>query len=305
MKKLKTVALFLTIITLSFIPNNSASAAYFFLDDASSSYEGQSTSNYVVPVSYNTWTSSSSNLFKTYLICPLISTDYGDEELFVDGCDTFDTNSGFTDCTYVCHFEKDISTASRLIYPGANNVSCLIYNQQEGVQFCSSSARINYTGDIFPIYRFWSNSGQHHFYTIEHTEKRQVMEKYDENTWKYEQIAWSAKKFNGVACEAGFSPVFRFWSDTYKGHFYTISSDEKNMIQGKYPSNVWRYEGVAYCTSPYTGSCPSGQSPVYRFWSDQKRGHFFTFSESEKNHIQSTYPSNVWRYEGVAFCGYY
>ena len=54
----------------------------------------------------------------------------------------------------------------------------------------------------------------------------------------------------------------------------------------------------------YNGSCSAGLSPIYRFWSDTQRGHFYTISSDEKNHIQATYPTNVWRYEGIAFCGY-
>jgi len=42
------------------------------------------------------------------------------------------------------------------------------------------------------------------------------------------------------------SSIYRFWSDTKQGHFYTSSEDEKNHIIATYPESVWRYEGVAW-----------------------------------------------------------
>jgi hypothetical protein len=39
-------------------------------------------------------------------------------------------------------------------------------------------------------------------------------------------------------------PIYRFWSDTYHGHFYTISESEKNDIIANDPN--WRYEGITY-----------------------------------------------------------
>jgi|GEM_PF-1117194 len=100
---------------------------------------------------------------------------------------------------------------------------------------------------------------------------------------------------------SGISPVYRFWSDTYFGHFFTISEEEKNHIIATYPSNIWKYEGIAYYA--YT-TATSGASPVYRFWSDTYFGHFFTISSEEKDYIIATYPSNVWRYEGIAWYAY-
>jgi len=39
-------------------------------------------------------------------------------------------------------------------------------------------------------------------------------------------------------------------------------------------------------------------SQVYRFWSDEKQGHFYTISETEKDYVE-TLPE--WRYEGIAW----
>lgn len=275
---------------------------YFIADGDATALNGQSTSQSSVPFTYDIFTGNSSNLFRTFYICPYVYTDYNDVELLNSSyCNSIYMN-GFNSGTY---YSSTLTTNGKLIYPGPNNISCLIISPSDGgYADCGSSGagRINYTGTDFPVYRFWSNAKQHHFYTIEHAEKTQVVNAYDTNTWGYEQIAWTAKKFGGVSCSVG-SPVYRFWSDQKQGHFYTISDAEKNYIQANYPSNVWRYEGVAYCAPMYVGYCPDASySPVYRFWSDQKQGHFYTISSSEKDHIQATYPPNVWRYEGIAFC---
>ena len=97
---------------------------------------------------------------------------------------------------------------------------------------------------------------------------------------------------------AALAPVYRFWSDTKQGHFYTISEAEKNNVIATYPSDVWNYEGIAFYANTASTSI---NSPVYRFWSDTKQGHFYTISEAEKNNVIATYPSDVWNYEWVAF----
>jgi hypothetical protein len=40
--------------------------------------------------------------------------------------------------------------------------------------------------------------------------------------------------------------------------------------------------------------------PVYRFWSDQMQGHFYTASNQEKENIIATWP-DIWSFEGVAY----
>ncbi len=48
--------------------------------------------------------------------------------------------------------------------------------------------------------------------------------------------------------EIGVTPgsVYRFWSDRYKGHFYTADESEKNSVIDNYDDSVWKYEGVAW-----------------------------------------------------------
>ncbi|MFA5993674.1 MAG: S8 family serine peptidase, partial [Parcubacteria group bacterium] len=145
-----------------------------------------------------------------------------------------------------------------------------------------------------PVYRFWSDTKQGHFFTASTTEKDYIIANYPDNVWHYEGVG-----FNAYADQiSGTTPVYRFWSDTKQHHFYTASEDEKNYVISTYPTNVWKYEGIAY----YAFNSPqSNTTPIYRFWSDTKQGHFYTASENEKNYIIANYPLNVWKYESVAW----
>lgn len=96
------------------------------------------------------------------------------------------------------------------------------------------------------------------------------------------------------------SPVFRFWSDVNSKHFYTIESGERDTVFGTYNVRTWKYEGQVF--RAYKLANCSGKDPVYRFWSDEKQGHFYTISESEKNHVTETYSENVWKLEGQVLC---
>lgn len=111
----------------------------------------------------------------------------------------------------------------------------------------------------------------------------------------------NAKKALDAANPANFvkTPVYRFWSDAYRGHFYTVSASERDLIIATYPSNVWSYEGAVF--NSYAGA-DINRLPVYRFWSDTYKHHFFTISEAEKNNVIANMPE--WSYEGIAYYAY-
>ena len=102
--------------------------------------------------------------------------------------------------------------------------------------------------------------------------------------------------YETVPPEALLSAVHRFWSDRYRGHFFTISEAEKDNIVANLARD-WRYEGVAYRAHP---GKVAGTRPLFRFWSDRYRGHFFTISEAERDNIIANLARD-WRYEGVAY----
>ncbi len=149
------------------------------------------------------------------------------------------------------------------------------------------------TPSLSQVYRFWSDVNRTHFFTISESEKNYIINNYPSYEWRYEGVAFKAFKSN----IGGTMPVHRFWSNTYRRHFYTISEEEKNFVITQWP-HIWKYEGIAWYA--YPNQIP-GTVPVYRFWSDTNKAHFYTISEEEKNYIIRTYPPHEWRYEGIAW----
>lgn len=149
--------------------------------------------------------------------------------------------------------------------------------------------------DNQPIYRFYSEEFQAHFYTISEGEKNHIIATYSPRTWNYEGVAYTAISDS----LPGMSPIHRSYSMKNKKHFYTISEEEKNeLINNKYPEAKFTYEGIAW----YAHEAPqSFTTPLYRFYSQAHAVHFYTISEAEKKHIIATYPPHVWNYEGVAW----
>ena len=70
--------------------------------------------------------------------------------------------------------------------------------------------------------------------------------------------------------------VHRFYSKAYKGHFFTISEEEKQNLIDTNPN--WRYEGASY--RAFTNQV-AGTAALYRFYSKGYRGHFFTVDAEE------------------------
>lgn len=145
-----------------------------------------------------------------------------------------------------------------------------------------------------PIYRFWSPVKQRHFYTISGAERERVIKEWPD-IYSYEGVAFYAYY---RPSEPGLAPVHRFWSPTLEAHFWTISEEEKDLII-KDMSGTWVYEGVVFYAYP-SGKQPLGTFPVYRFWSDALKKHFFTIDEEEKDLVLNTFP-RVWTFESVAW----
>jgi hypothetical protein len=147
---------------------------------------------------------------------------------------------------------------------------------------------------VVPVYRFWSDKNNGHFYTATNEEKNYVVNNYPANIWKFEGIGY----YTFIKSENGTVPVYRFWSDKLSGHFYTASSSEKDYVIAHYPTNVWKYEGAAFYVY---GNNETNSVPIYRFWSNKLQHHFYTASSSEKDYVIAHYSDDVWHYEGIAW----
>jgi len=91
--------------------------------------------------------------------------------------------------------------------------------------------------------------------------------------------------------------VYRFWSDNFRGHFYTANEAEKQHLICCDPN--WNYEGIAWFA--YLDEKP-GTVPIYRFWSYIFGHHFYTASLSERDHLICC--DSNWNYEGIAWYAY-
>lgn len=96
--------------------------------------------------------------------------------------------------------------------------------------------------DLAPVYRFWSNESNSHFYTISESEKNKLVDNYSK-TWAYEGIAFYA--YPPESQPLGAKPVYRFWSSVTGHHLYSISESEKDKLEREY-ADVWVLEGVAW-----------------------------------------------------------
>ncbi len=146
------------------------------------------------------------------------------------------------------------------------------------------------------VYRFWSEQNQSHFYTADEAERDFVIASYSDAEWLYEGAAYSALSMP----VGGAVPLYRFWSERYRGHFYTVSESERDFVIAAYTDDEWQYEGVAYYVIPVDLDVPGSQA-VARFWSARSGHHFYTADAGEADAVKTRYPPDVWAFEGDAF----
>ncbi len=96
------------------------------------------------------------------------------------------------------------------------------------------------TAGAVPVYRFWSSAYSGHFYTTSIAERDQVISAYPDNVWLYEGVAYYVYPKNSA--EPNTRVVARFWSDTYRHHFYTADASEAQHVKATSPPHIWRYE---------------------------------------------------------------
>ena len=145
-----------------------------------------------------------------------------------------------------------------------------------------------------PVYRFWSPKTGEHFLTITESEKEKLINFYS-RSWTYEGPVFYAFDTE----QPGAGPVYRFWSDKTRSHFYTMVETEKNKLVNQ-PA-VWTYEGIKFYAYPAGSGAPqpAGTRPVYRFLGAKSGQHVFTIKESEIDKLLNQ--PTVWISEGTAW----
>lgn len=147
------------------------------------------------------------------------------------------------------------------------------------------------------VHRFWSEALSSFFYTASEAEKDKL-EDDPSHVWDYQGVAFHALP---GAIEPNCAPVHRFWSNILGTHFYTIKEKERDKLIEQFEGR-WIYEGEVFWAFPEGKQAP-GTIPVYRFWSDTIRRHFYTTSEEQKDKIILE-DRDVWTYEGIAWYTY-
>ncbi len=204
-----------------------------------------------------------------------------------ESCDTPDPYTNYMNYT-------DDACMDRFTAEQAQRMRCALIHYRPLLAETSGGTS---TDGRTPVYRFYSEQLQTHFYTVSENEKNTIIATFPDNVWRYEGGAW--RVYAGT--QTGTVPLHRFYSEHLKRHLFTIDENEKNTIIATFPVNVWRYEGIAWYV--HAGQS-DGTRPIHRFYSEQMRSHFFTIDENEKNAIISRFPEDVWRYEGIAYYAY-
>ena len=156
----------------------------------------------------------------------------------------------------------------------------------------TKAENLNYGTSYIAVSRFWSDSYKGHLYSTGE-EAKSIIRDYSPNIWRYEGIVYHALK----GSVPNSFPVYRFWSDTYKSHFYTQDEGEKNYVINNYPINIWRYEGISFYA--YLSN-NEGKLKIYRFWSDVYKKHFYAAGEEERDYVINNL-NHVWKYEHPAW----
>ena len=151
-----------------------------------------------------------------------------------------------------------------------------------------------------PVYRFYNKLNGKHFYTINPTEKANVLAMWPW-VFDFEGIKYYTPAEGG---KPGTLPVYRLYSAALSTHVYTMSETEKNkLITDPRFQPFWTLEGVAFYAWP-PGSQLADTKPVYRFWSDTFGSHVYTMSTAERDKLLVTPASWFWTYEGIAWYDY-
>ena len=151
--------------------------------------------------------------------------------------------------------------------------------------------------ELSTVYRFWSPVLDDHFFTVDESEKEVLIKSFPD-VWTFEGPVFKAAT---AALAPGLAPVYRFWSNRFSTHFYTISETEKDMLIMA-DADTWTFEGVSFFAYP-DGRQPPEAKPVYRFWKPADNGHFYTTSETERDTVMKQY-ADFYVFEGVVFHGY-
>ena len=151
---------------------------------------------------------------------------------------------------------------------------------------------MNCMAQTVSVYCFFNASEKDSFWTTSVTEKNALQDPVTgKGLYAYTGDGWQVDTEAG----GGRVPVYRFFNDKTKDHFFTISEQEKQIVEenGRTGKDNYVYEGIAWYA--YTG----GWWPVYRFFDEINFNHYYTASENEKASLIAG--NNHFRFEGIGW----
>ncbi|KJR40336.1 peptidase S1 and S6 chymotrypsin/Hap [Candidatus Magnetoovum chiemensis] len=92
-------------------------------------------------------------------------------------------------------------------------------------------------------------------------------------------------------------PVYRFYNELRRAHFYFTSEHKKDKIIRA--CRELRYEGIIFFVETVKDDSTIA---VYKFFNNRNRTYIYTINENEKNNIIANY--NEFSYEGIDFYVY-
>jgi subtilisin family serine protease len=168
---------------------------------------------------------------------------------------------GFDAFSYKVSNGIDVSDGSVNIWVAPCTVVYRFYNVTNGSHFYTSSVEerdaviarwpniYSFEGMAYtlipyknsqPLYRFYNRRNGAHFYTASPEERDAVIARWS-NVFSYDGETYSVTP----TAEAGAAPVFRFYNRRNGSHFYTASTEERDMVAARWP-DVYQYEGPAF-----------------------------------------------------------
>ena len=144
-------------------------------------------------------------------------------------------------------------------------------------------------GQTVPVYRFYNDVTNAHFYTSNPAERDWVIATMP--SFHYEADAGYRAYASAMPNTAA---VYRFYNQETGVHFYTIDAAERDWVIATLP--MYQYEGPSWYARTAEGD---GAIALYRFYSAQRRSHFYTINAAERDLVLLLYPD--FSYEGVAY----
>jgi len=150
------------------------------------------------------------------------------------------------------------------------------------------------------VHRYWHAGNHDHFYTANAGEIGTTTPGQAGNHgYTFESSSFSVFTHP----HHGLVPVYRYWHADTHDHFYTSNAGEIGATNpGQAGNHGYVCEGILGYVSPHEFP---GSVPIYRYWQEQHRDHFYTSSAAEigTTHVGQT-GNHGYKFEGIVGYGY-